>query len=84
MRDTSTRSQAGQDENPKVMQRQEGKKLPKKKGDREESTDGIPTIQISSILITDVTIQRDRRQKALLSRQTDLINCTMGTIVIVT
>ncbi|KYQ57159.1 hypothetical protein ALC60_03825 [Trachymyrmex zeteki] len=64
MRDTSARSQAGQDENPKVMQRQEGEMLPKKKGDREESADGIPTI----------------RQKALLSRQTDLMNCTMGTV----
>ncbi|KYM96348.1 hypothetical protein ALC62_12999 [Cyphomyrmex costatus] len=61
MRDTSARSQAGQDENPKVMQRQEGKMLPKKKGDREESINGIPMI--------------------LLSRQTDLINCTMGTDV---
>ncbi|KYN43946.1 hypothetical protein ALC56_01484 [Trachymyrmex septentrionalis] len=57
MRDTSARSQAGQDENPKVMQRQEEKMLPKKKGDREESTDGIPTIQISSVLITDVTMK---------------------------
>ncbi|KYM82109.1 hypothetical protein ALC53_07357 [Atta colombica] len=73
MRDTSARSQAGQDENPKVMQRQEGKMLPKKKGDREESTDGIPTIQISSVLITDVTMETE----ALLSRQTDLINCTL-------
>ena len=59
MRDTSARSQAGQDENPKVMQRQEEKMLPKKKGDREESTDGIPTIQISSVLITDVTMETE-------------------------
>jgi len=33
--------------------------LPKKKGDREESTDGISTIQISSVLITDVTMETD-------------------------
>ncbi|KYN10649.1 hypothetical protein ALC57_17255 [Trachymyrmex cornetzi] len=79
MRDTSARSQAGQDENPKVMQRQEGKMLPKKKGDREERTDGIPTIQISSVLITDVTMETEG---FALARQTDLINCTMGTVMI--